>query len=254
MVAQLLAEPGFDELAATSLGGVGFGGAGLSRRLMDDVTARMKGSMSGIGFGMTETNGVGAAVSGRLFEANPDASGVVSPIVEVSIQDEEGQALPVGERGEVCLRGVSLMDGYWRQPEATAEATRGGWLHTGDVGYLDADGLLHVVDRLKDIINRSGEKIVAAEVESCLLQHPEVLEAAVVSVLDDRTGEAVAAQVVVRPGSPLDEAALQAHTAERLAAYKVPTRWRIGTEPMPRNPAGKLLKTAVRQAFNPPAA
>jgi long-chain acyl-CoA synthetase len=248
MVMQLIAEPGFDEAAAT-LGGVGFGGAGLPRRLIDEVLTRLPGSMSGIGFGMTESNGVGAAVSGSLFEAQPDAAGVVSPLIDVRVVDLDGSEMPTGQPGEIWLRGVSLMQGYWEQPEATAKTLEGGWLHTGDIGFVDAGGLLHVIDRIKDVINRSGEKIAAAEVESCLLQHPDVLEAAVFGRPDQSTGEAVLAQVALRPGSPLQVEALRAFVASRIAAYKVPAEVRLQLEPLPRNPAGKLLKSALRAAW-----
>ncbi|MFY8088998.1 MAG: class I adenylate-forming enzyme family protein, partial [Rubrivivax sp.] len=154
-----------------------------------------------------------------------------------------------GAQGEICLRGISLMQAYWAQPEATAQAVREGWLHTGDIGYLDDDGLLHVVDRIKDVINRHGEKIAAVEVESCLLMHPDVQEVAVFGVPDATTGEAVAAQVVLRAGSLANEAALAHHVAGRLAAYKVPAQWHLGNEPLPRNPAGKLLKRQLRDAW-----
>ncbi|MDE1927713.1 MAG: long-chain fatty acid--CoA ligase, partial [Burkholderiales bacterium] len=249
MVMQLLAEPGFDGVSAASLGGLGFGGAGLPQRLIDEVQRRLPGSMSGIGFGMTESNGVGAAVSGELFERRPEAAGVVSPIIELRIEDAESGALPAGARGEICLRGASLMTGYWGEPEATAQALRGGWLHTGDIGFVDADGLLHVVDRIKDVINRSGEKVAAAEVESCLLGHDGVAEAAVFGVADAGTGEAVVAQVVIKPGHEIDAAALRAHVAARLAAHKVPTAWLLQADPLPRNPAGKLLKSVLRNAW-----
>lgn len=248
MVMQLVREPGFDEASAT-LGGLGFGGAGLPRRLIDEVLARLPGSMSGIGYGMTESNGVGAAASGTVFEAQPAAAGVVSPIVELRVADLDGRALPLGEAGEIWLRGVSLMREYWGQPEATATALQSGWLHTGDIGFIDAMGLLQVVDRIKDVINRSGEKVAAAEVESCLLQHPEVLEAAVFGLPDEATDEAVAAQVMVRPGSELNAPALRAFVAARLAGYKVPAIIRLQTDALPRNPAGKLLKRALRQAW-----
>lgn len=248
MVMQLIAEPGFDEASAT-LGGVGFGGAGLPRRLIDEVLTRLPGSMSGIGFGMTESNGVGAAASGTVFEAHPSAAGVVSPLIELRVADLDGRALPPGGQGEIWLRGVSLMREYWRQPDATAQALEGGWLRTGDIGFIDDSGLLHVVDRIKDVINRSGEKVAAAEVESCLLQHPEVMEAAVFGVPDPSTGEAVVAQVALRSGSALSADELRAFVASRLAGYKVPLGWCLQLDALPRNPAGKLLKRTLRAAW-----
>ena len=250
MVMQLLAEPGFDDPAcAGSLAGLGFGGAGLPQRLIDDVLRRKPDSMSGVGFGLTETNGVGAASSGRLFSYKPRGSGVISPIVDVKVADPSGQALPPGEAGEIWLRGVTIMDGYWRNPEATAAAMGDGWFRTGDVGYVDAEGFLFVVDRIKDVINRCGEKIAAAEVESCLLHLPDVLEAAVFAVPDEDTGEAVAAVVSVREGSALGEAALRAHVGAHLAAYKVPAAVQVLSVGLPRNAAGKLLKGELRKAF-----
>ena len=250
MVLQLLEQPGFDRSgAARSLGGLGFGGAGLPQRLIDEVSRHMTGTMTGIGFGLTETNGVGAAASGLLFEQAPRAAGALSPLMECRIVDEQGHALPVGQPGEIWLRGVSLMDGYWNQPEATVRALQEGWFRTGDVGLLDERGLLQVVDRLKDVINRNGEKIAAAEVESCLLLHPQVQEVAVYGVPNDATGEAVVAEVVPRPDTSPTSEELRRYAADHLAAYKVPLHVRVRTEPLPRNPAGKALKSPLRQAF-----
>lgn len=250
MVLQLLEQPGFDRAgAARSLGGLGFGGAGMPQRLIDQVGRHMASTMTGIGFGLTETNGVGAAASGLLFEQSPHAAGAVSPLMECRIADEQGQSLPTGQAGEIWLRGASLMQGYWQQSEATARALQGGWFRTGDVGMLDEHGLLRVVDRIKDVINRNGEKIAAAEVESCLMMHPEVLEVAVYGVPDATTGEAVVAEVMPRPGSQPEPEELRRHAAQHLAAYKVPLHVLLRTEPLPRNPAGKALKSPLREAF-----
>lgn len=250
MVLQLLEQPGFDRAgAAHSLGGLGFGGAGLPQRLIDEVGRHMAGTMTGIGFGLTETNGVGAAASGLLFEQAPRAAGAVSPLMECRIADEQGQSLPPGQSGEVWLRGASLMDGYWQQPEATARALQGGWFRTGDVGLITEDGLLQVVDRLKDVINRNGEKIAAAEVESCLMLHAQVQEVAVYGIPDPITGEAVVAEVVPRPESHPVAEDLRRYAADHLAAYKVPLHVVVRTEPLPRNPAGKALKSPLREAF-----
>ena len=250
MVMQLLAEPGFVDLAVTgSLGGVGFGGAGLPQRLIDDVLRLRSEAMSGVGFGLTETNGVGAASSGRLFQLRPQAAGLVSPIIEIKIADWDGTPMPAGQPGEVWMRGVTVMQGYCAQPEATAKALEGGWFHSGDIGTLDADGFLQIVDRIKDVVNRAGEKIASAEVESCLLQHPSLLEAAVFAQPDDVTGEAVVAVVVVAPGIHLTAAEVKAHVAAHLAAYKVPQTVHLRHDTLPRNPAGKMLKTALKREY-----
>lgn len=250
MVMQLLAEPGFDDPAITgSLGGVGFGGAGLPQRVIDDVLERRRDAMSGVGFGLTETNGVGAASSGRLFQLRPQAAGLPSPIIELRIAEFDGTPLPVGESGEIWMRGISVMQEYCGQPQETAQALEGGWFHTGDIGIAQADGFVRVVDRIKDVINRAGEKIAAAEIESCLLQHPDLVEAAVFAQPDDQTGEAVVAVVVLAPGAYLNAQEVQAHVAARLAAYKVPQQVHVRHDSLPRNPAGKMLKTALKREY-----
>jgi long-chain acyl-CoA synthetase len=250
MVAQLLAQPGFDDPALTgTLAALGFGGAGLPQRLIDEVLARRGDSMSGVGFGLTETNGVGSACSGRLFRHRPTASGLLSPLVEMAAFDSDGNPLPTGEVGELRLRGITVMDGYWGQPEATARALHGGWFRTGDVGRIDADGYVHIVDRLKDVITRHGEKIAALEVESCLLQLPGIVEAAVFARPDELTGEAVVAVCALADGASLTAEQVRSHVGARLAAYKVPAEVHLRHTPLPRNPAGKLLKTSLKREF-----
>lgn len=248
MVMQLLREADFHSAAVKGgLAGLGFGGAGLPQGLIDEVLDALPEQLVGIGYGMTESNGVGAGISGDLFRLQPTASGVVSPLVDVRVEDPAGNALPVGENGEICLRSIALMDGYLGDESASRDAFRDGWLHTGDLGHVDGDGFLYIVDRLKDVINRAGENIAAAEVESCLLRHPLVREAAVLGVPDETTGEAVVAVVAIQPGEELDEAELQEFVGEHLAAYKVPSMISVQQEKLPRNPAGKLLKQQIKK-------
>lgn len=250
MVQQLLNLPAFHDQAVTgTLMGLGFGGAGLSQRLIDATLNARPDSLSGIGFGLTETNGVGAAASGTLFSLRPESAGLLSPLMELRIADVMGESLPAGQDGEIWLRGVTVMDGYWNAAEAMQSAVTDGWFHTGDVGILDEQGFLRIVDRIKDVINRSGEKIAAAEVESCLLHYPGVEEAAVFSQPDEQTGEAVVAVVHLRPGTVLTPQSLQQHVAQHLAAYKVPQVIFLRTESMPRNPAGKLLKNQLKASY-----
>ncbi|WP_432470410.1 class I adenylate-forming enzyme family protein [Amphritea sp. HPY] len=251
MVMQLLREPGFSTPEVLEgFAGLGFGGAGLPHSLIDMVLDRLRNQMVGIGFGMTETNGVGAAASGELFRFQPRSSGVVSPLMRVRVCAADGEVLATGQTGEIQLQGATLMDGYLNNPSATADAFRDGWLCTGDLGYLDEDGFMFIVDRLKDVINRAGENIAAAEVESCLMQHSDVLEAAVYGVPDEETGEAIVAVVSVSPGEDVEEQALTAHVAANLAAYKVPSKIHILQERLPRNPAGKLLKVQLKKQFS----
>lgn len=138
------------------------------------------------------------------------------------------------------------MQGYWNKEAATREVFDGDWFRTGDIGYFDDDDFLYVVDRIKDIVNRGGEKIASAEVESVLLQHPAIAEAAAFGVPDDSYGEALAVAVTLKPGSLLDADALRNHVAGHLAPYKIPQHVRITSAPLPRNAVGKILKRTLQ--------
>ena len=248
MVQQLINIPGFEQTENSgNLSGVGFGGGALHPRLIDEVLGKFSGRMSGIGFGLTESNGVCAGSSGRMFEAHPRSAGVLSPIIDVRIADLDGTALPNGEAGEIWLKGITLMERYWGDEQSTANAVHDGWFRTGDIGVLDDEGFITIVDRIKDVINRSGEKIAAAEVESCLLQHQDLEEAAVFSMPHEVTGEQVVAVVVGKPQTSVSEQQLRDFVAQRLAGYKVPSKIVVRSEPLPRNPAGKMLKTSIRK-------
>ena len=248
MVQQLINIPGFEQTENSgNLSGVGFGGGALHPRLIDEVLGKFSGRMSGIGFGLTESNGVCAGSSGRMFEAHPRSAGVLSPIIDVRIADLDGKALPNGEAGEIWLKGITLMERYWGDEQSTANAVHDGWFRTGDIGVLDDEGFITIVDRIKDVINRSGEKIAAAEVESCLLQHQDLEEAAVFSMPHEVTGEQVVAVVVGKPQTSVSEQQLRDFVAQRLAGYKVPSKIVVRSEPLPRNPAGKMLKTSIRK-------
>jgi acyl-CoA synthetase (AMP-forming)/AMP-acid ligase II len=170
--------------------------------------------------------------------------GIPRTDVELRVFDSEDRPLPPGEVGELVVRGPTVMRGYWGNPGATAEALRGGWLHTGDVGYADPDGYLHLVDRAKDMIVSGGNNVYAREVEEALLAHPAVSEVAVIGVPDSYWGEAVHAIVVA--GAPVTAEDLVAHCRERLAAYKRP-RSVAFVESLPKNAYGKVLKRELRQ-------
>jgi long-chain acyl-CoA synthetase len=170
---------------------------------------------------------------------------------EIIVAGEDGRELPRGEVGEILARGPMVTQGYWRQPEASAAALAGGWLHTGDGGRMDADGYLFIVDRLKDMIISGGENVYSAEVEAALRSHPAVSQAAVIGVPDVRWGEAVHAVVVLQPGIT-DEASSLAETLRawcktRLAGYKCP-RSIAFADALPMSAAGKVLKNALREA------
>jgi acyl-CoA synthetase (AMP-forming)/AMP-acid ligase II len=170
--------------------------------------------------------------------------GHAQPMLEVSIRGDQGNALPVGTVGEVCVRGDTVMQGYWQQPEATAAAIRDGWLYTGDVGRLDDEGFLMLLDRSKDLIISGGSNIYPREVEEVLLQHPAVQEASVIGRRDDEWGELVVAYVVTC--GPLEAAELDAFCRQHIARFKRPRCYRF-VQSLPKNHYGKVLKTELRQ-------
>jgi long-chain acyl-CoA synthetase len=155
--------------------------------------------------------------------------------------------LPTGEVGELWIRGPNIVKGYWNKPEATAETFTDGWLHSGDVARLDEEGFVYIVDRAKDMLIRGGENIYCVEVEGVLFEHPAVTEAAVIGIPHPVLGEEVGAVVQLRPGATVTEDELKAHVAHSLAAFKVPVRFWFRDEPLPRNPAGKVMKRDLRE-------
>jgi long-chain acyl-CoA synthetase len=200
----------------------------------------------GIGYGMTETNAYGPGNAGDDYLRKPTSCGRVVPIVELRVTDADGRPLGPGEVGEIWFRGPNLIRGYWNKPEATAETIVDGWLRSGDIGRIDDEGFVYVQDRAKDMILRAGENVYCAEVEAALYQHPGVYEAAVFGVPHDRLGEEVAAAIVPKPGQTIPVESLRAFLAEHLAPFKIPTRIVFHREQLPRNPAGKILKRALR--------
>lgn len=251
MLLQLFREPHPDKQAMIQqLIGLGFGGAGVPESLMEHVFKVMPDQMIGIGFGMTESNGVASAVSGDLFRQHRDSSGVISPIMQVKIVDPIGQELPPNEVGEIWLKGVSVMKEYLGNPQGTAEVLRDGWLATGDLGYRNEDNFLFIVGRLKELINRNGEKVSPQEVESCLQRNSAVKEAAVFGIEDEMTGEAVIAVVSLVQHEHITEAQLKHFVSEHLASYKVPSQIHVLERELPRSPAGKLLRKEIKREFS----
>ncbi|HVV37837.1 MAG TPA: AMP-binding protein [Acidimicrobiales bacterium] len=202
----------------------------------------------GNGYGLTETSGAAVSNGGSNYVSRPDSVGrPASPVMEVKIVDENNHEVPTGETGEICIKGPTVFRGYFNLPEATAAAIVEGWFHTGDVGRLDEDGYLYVVDRIKDVIIRGGENIYAAEIEAVLYEHPDVFEAAIVGLPDEKYGEIVGAFVRLHDGATATPDDLRTWVADRLAAFKVPAVVEIRTEELPRNATGKVLKRELRE-------
>jgi long-chain acyl-CoA synthetase len=242
----LLEAPSFATTDTSSLVSVGGGGAPAPPQLVKRVSSTFAKASPGIGYGMTETNAYGPQNTGVDYVEHPTSTGRSTPILLVEIRDPDGRAVATGQPGEIWFKGPNLIRGYWNRPEDTAETIVDGWLRSGDIGRVDDEGFVYVEDRAKDMVLRAGENIYCAEVEAALYEHPAVHEAAVFGIPHERLGEEVAAAVFMRQGETATVEALQAHVAERLASFKVPTRIIVNREPLPRNASGKILKRQLR--------
>jgi acyl-CoA synthetase (AMP-forming)/AMP-acid ligase II len=207
------------------------------------------------GFGMTETTAVATILSTadhkRALAGKPGlllSCGRAIPGTSIRIVDDEDKEVPRGTIGEVLVRGPQLMRGYWNLPEASAEALRGGWMHTGDAATMDDEGFVYIQDRVKDMIVSGGENVYPREIEDVLFQHPAVADAAVIGVPDAQWGEAVKAVVVLRAGKTATESELVDHCRAKLAGYKRPRSVDFIAE-LPRNPSGKVLKRELREPY-----
>ncbi|MBW9206743.1 AMP-binding protein [Mumia sp. zg.B17] len=221
------------------------GGASLPAEVIRAFEERF-GTRIREGYGLSETCGW-ATFAPLDTEPKVGAVGRAVHNVEIEVRDLDGNAVPAGEVGEVWIRGPIVMKGYWNNPEATAAVLQDGWLRTGDLGILDEDGDLRIVDRLKDLVIRGGYNVYPSEVEEVLYEHPDVVEAAVVGVADPTYGEEVAAVIVLREGAVPDPEALRAWAKERLSAYKVPRLFQF-VDVLPKGPSGKILKRAIDRA------
>jgi len=199
-------------------------------------------------YGLTECSSLGTVLPAPEVLTRADSVGLPVPGTEAEVRDEAGARLPPGRPGELHLRGPHIVQGYHRAPEKTRAALSDGWLRTGDVARMDADGFVYILDRAKDMINRGGEKIYGLEVENVLFAYPGIAEAAVAGVPHVVFGEVPVAFVVPLPGARIDHEALRAHCATRLADFKVPVEVRI-LEKLPRNPGGKVVKQELRRAW-----
>ncbi len=204
-----------------------------------------------LGYGLTETNAVGCGNLNENYLEKPLSTGPASkPLVDLAILDDNGNALPQGQVGEACIRSIANFEGYWNNPEATKAAFfDNGYFRTGDLGYLDEDGYLFIVDRKKDIIIRGGENISCQEVEAAIYEHPDAQECAVFGLPDERLGEVVGAVVWMAPGSKADAAMLAEYLAERLAPYKVPSKIWLSADALPKLGTEKIDKVTLRKQY-----
>jgi long-chain acyl-CoA synthetase len=251
MIGMLFNHPDFTAHKLSSLKRIIYGASPMPRALLDRLLSTLPETEIIQGYGMTE----GCTILTVLDDAEHRAgtrlgsAGRPLPGVELCAQDTTGAILDAGQVGEICARGGNFMTGYLNQPEATEQAMRGGWYHSGDMGYLDSDGFLFLVDRAKDMVISGGENVYSVEVENAVASHPAVLQVAVIGVPHEVWGEAVHAVVVVKPGATVTEDEIIAHARTTIAGYKVPRSVEFRTEPLPLSAAMKVLKRELRAPY-----
>ena len=252
VVRSLLEHPDRDKYDLSSLASIGQGGAPASPDTIARIGKDFAGKVApGNGYGLTETTAGCIGIAGAAYLQRMDSIGLPVVGTDVKIADDDGNELPRGQIGELWISGPNNVRGYWNKPEATASAFVGGWFRSGDAGFMDDEGYLYVVDRIKDMVLRGGENVYCVEVESALFEHDAVKDCAVIGLPHDKLGEEVAAVIVPAEGhGDHDEADVLAHLKSRLAPFKVPSRvfWR--GEELPRNATGKVLKKDLRDEYS----
>jgi acyl-CoA synthetase (AMP-forming)/AMP-acid ligase II len=250
MIQMLVDAPETADADLTSVQRIIYGASPISAALLDRARKRLESAAFTQAYGMTELAPVATLLSPADHEDRElaRAAGRAAVHAEVRVVGPDDAELPRGEVGEVVVRGDNVMPGYWNMPEETAAALRGGWMHTGDAGYLDDRGYLFIVDRLKDMIITGGENVYSAEVENALAKHPAVAACAVIGIPDARWGERVHAVVVRQPGQHATGQELQEFCRGHLAGYKLP-RSVAFADALPMSGAGKILKRELRSKY-----
>lgn len=253
MIQMLVDTPDVGSFDFSSLRRIFYGSCIITESLLDRAMALLEGVEFRQAYGMTELSPCATVLTwkdhideGRSMGRHRSA-GRPAVLVHVRIVDDEGNELPRGQIGEIVARGETVMMGYWNRPEETEQAIRNGWMHSGDLGYMDEHGYVYVVDRKKDMIISGGENVYPAEVENCISKHPAVAMCAVIGIPDERWGEAVHAVVVPRRGETVDEGRIIAFCKDRIAGYKCPKSVEIRFEGLPLSGAGKVLKAELRK-------
>jgi long-chain acyl-CoA synthetase len=246
---RILESPNLGKFDLSSVKRASYGGAPAAPELVErieQVFPNLRKTLT-TAYGLTETASVATAHGGEDYFAHPGSVGRAAPTIEIRVVDDDGTDAPTGERGEVWIKGPTVMNrGYWHRPDANEAVFSDGWFHTGDIGYLDGDAFLFLVDRAKDMIIRGGENVYCVEVENVLFDFPDVIDAAVVGVPHKTLGEEVKAVVQLKNGATATADDIRAFCKQHLADFKVPEYIEISETPLPRNPAGKVLKSLLR--------
>jgi fatty-acyl-CoA synthase len=248
VIIKLLRDPGFDACDLSALTHILYGASIMPAATVAELKQRLPQAGLYNIYGQTEMGPIATVLYPHEHAQRPTSAGRPVFDTETRVVDTAMRDLPPGERGEIVHRAPSLLHGYWNKPEETAEAFQGGWFHSGDMGYRDAEGYLYVVDRIKDVINTGGVLVSSREVEECLFEHGAVAQAAVIGLTHPKWVEAIAAVVVLKEGAAAPEPALIAHARARLAHFKVPKRI-VFTDSLPTNPSGKILKRELRETL-----
>ncbi len=252
MIGMMVNDPSFRPDKIQSLKNLVYGASPMPAVLLDKLLDILPDLNIAQGYGMTESSSVLTFLTpDDHSKGGPRLRSVGRPVpgTEICIQDENGNILPPGETGEVCAKGGNFMTEYWNKREQTEKSFKGGWYHTGDAGYLDDEGYLFLVDRVKDMIITGGENVYSVEVENAISNHPAVAQVAVIGIPHDTWGEAVHAVVVTNDGHTITEEIIIAHARESIAGYKVPKSVEFRTDPLPLSGAMKVLKKDLRAPY-----
>jgi acyl-CoA synthetase (AMP-forming)/AMP-acid ligase II len=241
----MIHHPDFDQYDFSSFKTALFGGSPATEEMVRGIFNKLPHLQISVGYGLTEYFAIATSTPYEDALRKIKAVGKCLPTVDAKIVDDEGNALPTETIGEIVLKGAKVFKGYWKNPEATSATIVDGWVHTGDIGKIDEESFLYILDRKKDMINRGGEKIFSLEVENVISRYPKVLEVAVVGVPDTVMGEVVKACIALKPGENATAEEIKKFCAERLADYKVP-KFVEFIDCLPRNPAGKVSKPELR--------
>jgi Acyl-CoA synthetases (AMP-forming)/AMP-acid ligases II len=245
----LLRHADFDKHDLTSLSKLYYGASIMPEPVLAELAERLPNAQLYNVYGQSEIGPVATVLKHAEHSKRPTSAGRPVLFVETRIVDENMNDVPPGERGEIVHRSAQLLTGYWQRDDETEAAFRGGWFHSGDVGVMDEEGYIYIVDRVRDVINTGGVLVAGREVEDALFTHPAVSEVAVVGLPDPKWIEAITAFVVLRPGASVTEAELVALARDRLAPYKIPKRISFISD-LPRNASGKVLKRELRDRFS----